>query len=110
MKKSLIAGLSLLLCSCATTQYTVTTPPSVDAPKQILVIGQSCTQNALYQTVIDLKDNEVVILEYINGYLRTVIRTQMKANPDDYKGRAVQATDAPRPEADDKKPDDKNEQ
>ena len=38
--------------------------------------------NHLYQTVIDLSNNEIVILIYTESYLINVIRTGIKADPD----------------------------
>ncbi|HBI36309.1 MAG: hypothetical protein A2355_18410 [Spirochaetes bacterium RIFOXYB1_FULL_32_8] len=75
------------------------TNDEVTAPKNVKLISQSCTQLALFLTVIDLDNKEIVILEYqykVNGrnyYLSQVIRTGMFATPDQisfFKG-----TDAP---------------
>ena len=48
-------------------------------PKNVKVLGQSCSQSFLFLTVIDLENNEVVILCYYawakNVQLLDVIRT-----------------------------------
>jgi hypothetical protein len=48
-------------------------------PKNVKVLGQSCSQSILFLTVIDLENNEVVILCYYgwakNVQLLEVIRT-----------------------------------
>jgi hypothetical protein len=81
--------------SCVTTQYTVDAPATVDVPENVLFLGQSGTQDDLYQTVIDLRNNEIVILQYGSGYLDRVFRTGMKANPKDYANNNVLSTDVP---------------
>lgn len=56
-------------------------------PKNVKVIGQSCSQNNLFLTVIDLDNNDVVILSYMawgnDVKLNKVIRTGLFVNPDE---------------------------
>ena len=88
-----IVLLAIFAGSCAITQTTVTPPPNVNVPKHAVFISQSGTQDYLMQTVLDLKNNEMVVLSY--NYLSTVIRTGIYLNPDDYKGGQLIGTDAP---------------
>jgi hypothetical protein len=86
-------ALGLAVCSCATQQTVVQVPTSVNLPKKVKVVAQSCDANALYQTVIDLENNEIVILVYNSKNLLNVIRTGIQADPTDQP--AVTGTDAP---------------
>jgi|LGVF01.1.fsa_nt_gb hypothetical protein len=56
-------------------------------PKNVKVLGQSCSQDTLFLTVIDLDNNEVVILCYASwaGKIKLidVIRTESFVNPDE---------------------------
>ncbi|MDQ1770956.1 hypothetical protein GQR60_07235 [Labilibaculum sp. A4] len=90
-----IVLLAIFAGSCAITQTTVTPPPNVNVPKHAVFISQSGTQDYLMQTVLDLKNNEMVVLSYNYNYLSTVIRTGIYLNPDDYKGGQLIGTDAP---------------
>lgn len=87
--------LTVVISSCAITQYTVEPPPNVNLPKQALFISQSGTQNYLMQTIIDLENNEMVILSYTSNVLTNLIRTGIFLNPDDYKENCLKGTDAP---------------
>jgi len=67
-------------------------------PKNVKVLGQSCSQNHLFLTVIDLENNEVVILCYYawlkNVQLLDVIRTgSFFVNPGEQP--AISGGDAP---------------
>ncbi len=90
-----LAIVALLFTSCATNQYTVNVPAGVEVPKNILFVAQSGTQDYLYQTVVDLDNNELVILRYSSANLSTVYRTKMFVNPEDYRGVKLQTSDAP---------------
>jgi hypothetical protein len=57
------------------------------------VVAQSCDATGLYQTVIDLANNEVVILIYNKYSLISVIRTGILADPD--KQSLLPSRDAP---------------
>lgn len=87
--------LGFLFTNCATTQYTVEVPEGVEVPTNIQFVAQSGTQDYLYQTVIDLDNNELVILRYNSSNLSTVYRTKMYVNPEEYKTNTYQSTDAP---------------
>jgi uncharacterized lipoprotein YbaY len=90
---ALALSLAALLFSCATQQTTVQVPTNVNLPRQVRVVAQSCDNHAMYQTVIDLENDEIVILVYNEMNLLNVIRTGIKA---DAKGQpAVTGTDAP---------------
>ncbi|MFA8433698.1 MAG: hypothetical protein ACEPOZ_04195 [Marinifilaceae bacterium] len=93
--KFVVFALMALLSSCVTSQYTVQVPSTVDMPKRAIFLSQSGTQSALYQTVIDLENNEMVILEYHANRLSMVYRTGVTLNPDDYQSHKVVGTDAP---------------
>jgi hypothetical protein len=67
-------------------------------PKNVKVLGQSCSQTYLFLTVIDLENNEVVILCYYawvkNVMLYKVIRTgSFFVNPGEQP--AISGGDAP---------------
>jgi hypothetical protein len=66
-------------------------------PKNVKVIGQSCSQNNLFLTLIDLDNNEVVILCYSawakKVQLLDVIRTGSFVNPDEHS--SISGKDAP---------------
>ncbi|RXQ95858.1 hypothetical protein EO244_06000 [Ancylomarina salipaludis] len=91
----LVLFFALLFTSCAVKQYTVQVPQSVDMPKKVLFLSQSGTQSSLYQTVIDLENNEMVILEFASSRLSIVYRTGVILDPKDYRGMKVEGTDAP---------------
>lgn len=67
-------------------------------PKNVKVLGQSCSQHNLFLTVIDLENNEVVILCYLawakNVQLFDVTRTgSFFVNPGEQP--AISGEDAP---------------
>jgi hypothetical protein len=66
-------------------------------PKNVKVLGQSCSQTYLFLTVIDLENNEVVILCYYawkNVQLFDVTRTgSFIVNPEEQS--AISGEDAP---------------
>ena len=67
-------------------------------PKNVKVLGQSCSQTYLFLTVIDLENNEVVILCYLawakDVHLIDVIRTgSFFVNPGEQP--AISGEDAP---------------
>jgi hypothetical protein len=66
-------------------------------PKNVKVIGQSCSQNNLFLTLIDLDNNELVILCYSawakKVQLLDVIRTGSFVNPDEQS--SISGKDAP---------------
>lgn len=76
------------------TQHTVETPSASDIPENVMFLAQSGTQNDFYQTIIDLKTNEMVVLRYSRTMLRKVYRTGIELNPEDYKDSVVEGTDA----------------
>ena len=86
------AGL-LVTASCGTQQTIVKVPEAVQLPKRMKIVAQSCDANVMYQTVIDLDNNEVVILIYDELNLMNVIRTGIQADPD--KQSRVAGGDAP---------------
>jgi hypothetical protein len=91
-----ILVLSLLLFEgCGMTQHTVEAPPNVNVPENVLFLAQSGTQNDLFQTVIDLKNNEMVVLRYSRTMLTKVYRTGIMVNPGDYRERVLKGSDAP---------------
>lgn len=92
-----VIGILLLfiLAACETQQTTISVPETVNLPKRIQVLAQSCDANAMYQTVIDLDNNEVVILVYNEITLVSVIRTGIRAEA---KSQALLPSgDAPAP-------------
>ncbi|MBN2353544.1 MAG: hypothetical protein JXD23_13305 [Spirochaetales bacterium] len=89
----LAALLSLGVFSCATQQTVVQVPTNVNLPGNVRVVAQSCNARAMYQTVIDLENNEIVILVYNEMNLLNVIRTGIKADPKTQG--SVPGTDAP---------------
>lgn len=72
----------------------------------MLVITQSGTQSDIFQTVIDLDNNELVVIRYSRFRIQQVFRTGMKANPNDYRGQKCIGTDAPFEEEKDDDDDD----
>ncbi len=60
---------------------------TIEVPKNVRIISQSCNAVSLFITVIDLSNNEIVILEYdsnqnlLTGDLLNIIRTGMFADP-----------------------------
>ena len=66
-------------------------------PKNVKVIGPSCSQDTLFLTLIDLDNNEVVILCYSawanKVQLLDVIRTGSFVNPDEQS--SISGKDAP---------------
>ena len=91
----LILMFAFLLSGCGMTQHTVEAPPNVNVPENVLFLAQSGTQNDLFQTVIDLKNNEMVVLRYSRTMLTKVYRTGITVNPDDYRKRVLKGSDAP---------------
>ncbi len=87
------AALALALFSCATQQTVVQVPVNVNLPRTVRVVAQSCNARAMYQTVIDLENDEIVILVYNETNLLNVIRTGIKADPKTQG--AVTGADAP---------------
>ncbi len=87
---------ALSMCSCAvTTQTIVNAPSSVNIPNNAMFISQSGTESDLMQTLIDLKNNEMVVITYSSARLTNVIRTGIFLNPKDYKQFRIIGTDAP---------------
>jgi hypothetical protein len=103
MKKSafiVILSFSVLfLFGCATAQTTVAVDDDIDLPQRILLIAQSGTQKSLFQTVIDLDSNELVLLEYFGDRLSRVYRTGVQTFPEYYS--SIMTSDAPFEEDDD---------
>jgi hypothetical protein len=89
----LAALLSSGALSCATQQTVVQVPTNVNLPRNVRVVAQSCNARAMYQTVVDLENNEIVILVYNETNLLNVIRTGIKADPKTQV--PVPGTDAP---------------
>ena len=85
----------LLIAGCQMSQHTVQAPANVNVPEKVLFLSQSGTQSDLFQTVVDLKNNELVVLKYSGMILNRVYRTGIEVDPDDYQGRVIQGTDAP---------------
>jgi len=85
----------LVLNGCVMTQSVVEAPSSVNMPKKVLFISQSGTESNMLQTLIDLKNNEMVVLTYSYANIINITRTGIYLNPDDYKNRQVKGTDAP---------------
>jgi hypothetical protein len=88
----MLTGL-ILPAACGTQQTVVKVTESVNLPKRMKIVAQSCDANVMYQTVIDLENNEVVILIYNELNLMNVIRTGIQADPD--KQSRVTGIDAP---------------
>ena len=85
MKRILLLFLGLIfLVGCNTMQTTVKPPENVNVPKKVKFLAQSCTENALFQSLIDLSNNELVVLEYMSGVLYRIYRTGIFLNPADY--------------------------
>ena len=95
MKKIIIFLFIVFLAGCSTTQHTVNVPEEVDLPEKILFLAQSGTSLSLFQTVIDLENNELVVLEYSGDVLSRVYRTGIIVDPNDYIGKKISSTDAP---------------
>ena len=79
--------------SCGTQQTVVQVPETVNLPQRMKIVAQSCDANVMYQTVIDLENNEVVVLIYNELNLMNVIRTGIQADPD--KQSRLDGRDAP---------------
>ena len=76
-----VAALAFLwFLSCATQQTVVQVPTDVNLPRTVRVVAQSCDNHALYQTVVDLENNDIVILVYNEMNLINVIRTGIKVD------------------------------
>ncbi|MBN1696063.1 MAG: hypothetical protein JW881_01000 [Spirochaetales bacterium] len=90
---ALIVAIGGLLFDCETYQVTVDVPEHVNLPKNVQFLSQSCDADSLYQTVIDLANNELVVLQYANGILQTVYRTGIIVDPKIH--RMVKGKDAP---------------
>ena len=94
--KWLTFGLLLILSvSCQTKQYTIEPHSDVDIPENVLFIAQSGTQDSMFQTLIDLENNEMVVLEYSSGILSIVYHTGITLDPDHYINLQIEGTDAP---------------
>lgn len=101
---------AISMSSCVMTQTIVSAPSSVDMPENALFISQSGTESSLMQTLIDLKNNEMVVLTYNYADLVNVTRTGIFLNPEDYKHTVVKGTDAPfKEEVEPPKPKEKEE-
>ena len=94
-RTALLIIMFVILSGCGTVQTIVEVSDDIDLPEKVLIIAQSGTSAYLYQTVIDLANNEIVILTYSQADLWTVIRTGIFADPDDYRNMTVQSTDNP---------------
>jgi len=82
MKKILaILFAAIMFLGCETQQTIVKVPANVNLPRRARVIAQSCDTVSLFQTVIDLENNEIVILVYDEVMLRSVIRTGIITEP-----------------------------
>jgi hypothetical protein len=112
MKKLSIICLTILILIFAT--VAVFAKDDNQAPTKVKVLSQSCMENSLCLTVIDLSNNEIVILHYsfkpeslfkAKFELFDVIRTGMFVNPDEQG--MVKGVDAPFKE--DEKEDEKEE-
>jgi hypothetical protein len=88
-----IISLLILFAACETQQTTVKVSENAKLPKKIKVIAQSCDATSMYQTVIDLENNEIVILIYNEQTLINIIRTGINADPD--KQSILKGKDAP---------------
>lgn len=86
---------ALSMSSCVMTQTIVDAPSSVNMPKNAMFISQSGTESNLMQTLIDLKNNEMVVMTYNYADLINVTRTGIFLNPEDYKQFKIIGTDAP---------------
>lgn len=102
MKRALSVGalVILMVTGCVTQQETVDVPEDVDAPERIIFVAQSGTADSLYQTVIDLENNELVVLRYVGTGVRAtkltaVVRTGIILDPATVL--RISATDAPFP-------------
>ncbi len=95
MKKILLLLSMVMLFGCVTSQKTIEVPENVNLPKKILFLAQSGTMTSLFQTVIDLENNELVVLEYYANTLYRVYRTGLIVDPNDYKNHQISSTDAP---------------
>lgn len=99
MKKITIIGLVLLLL--ISTSISVYAKKDLQVPTNVKLISQSCMKDALFVTVIDLSNNEVVILSYYLKPMLTspslqlldVCRTRMFVNPNEQQ--PVKGVDAP---------------
>lgn len=112
MKKLSIICFTILILIFTT--MAVSAKDDNQVPTKVKVLSQSCMQNSLCLTVIDLSNNEVVILHYsfkpeslfkAKFELFDVIRTGMFVNLDEQG--MVKGEDAPFEE--DKKEDEKEE-
>jgi len=111
MNKLLIGIVTLLVLNgCVMTQTVVKPPANVNVPEHALFISQSGTESYVSQTLIDLKNNEMVVLTYNHSDLVNITRTGIFLNPNDYKGKRIKGTDAPfKKEVSPPKQDDKKE-
>ncbi|MDE5422827.1 hypothetical protein L3073_11460 [Ancylomarina sp. DW003] len=92
----LIIGMSFLFMGCMTmSQSVVKPPPNVNVPEHALFISQSGTQTYTSQTVIDLTNNEMVILQFNEKTIFNVIRTGISLNPKNYSGNKIVTYDTP---------------
>lgn len=100
MKKLSIISLAFLILFSTT--ITAFAKDDKQAPTKVKVLSQSCMENSMCMTVIDLSNNEVVILHYsfkpeslfkAKFELFDVLRTGMFVNPDEQG--MVKGVDAP---------------
>ncbi len=95
MKKIPLLLSLVILSGCVTSQKTIEVPENVNLPQKVLFLAQSGTTTSLFQTVIDLENNELVVLEYFASTLYRVYRTGLIVDPNDYKNYQISSTDAP---------------
>ena len=87
MKQILIVISFILIiigCVPTTTMSIIEVPENVQIPNQVKFLSQSCDMNSLYQSVIDLSNNELIVLEYNSRILYHVYRTGIIINPDEH--------------------------
>lgn len=110
MKRLLLILLVPFFFGCSISQHTVSAPGYIDLPEKVLFLAQSGTQDAMFQTVIDLENNELVVLEYNNNILFRVYRTGIQADPRNYRNFGILGTDAPFDSEDDDQQQDVEEE
>ena len=92
----IVLSFILVMVSCVPTKTTMSVikvPKNVKIPTQAKFLSQSCDMDNLYQSMVDLSNNELIILEYSFGRLHYVYRTGITINPDEHI--VSYGTDAP---------------